>query len=156
VRVLGIDPGLRLTGYACIDFGVINRPVVIEAGVFRLSAKLAVVERLVELAGDLRELIARTKPDRAAVEMLYAHYKHPTTAIVMGHARGVIFLTLAEAGLEITELRPTMVKKAATGFGHAGKDQMQRAMQTFLKLKELPTPADVADAMAIAVTASRR
>ena len=91
-----------------------------------------------------------------AVEMLFAHYKHPTTAIVMGHARGVLLLAVRRAGLRLMELRPTMVKKSLTGHGHAHKAQMQRAIQVEFGLAALPEPSDVADALAIALCASRR
>jgi crossover junction endodeoxyribonuclease RuvC len=128
----------------------------VEAGVFRLDVSRPVVDRLLELEGDLVELIARVRPEVVGVEQLYAHYKHPATAIVMGHARGVVLLTVKRAGLELVELRPSEVKKAATGFGHAAKGQMQRAMQVELGLAELPKPADVADALAIGLTAAKR
>jgi crossover junction endodeoxyribonuclease RuvC len=111
---------------------------------------------LMELESDLAALMERVGPGVVAVEQLYSHYKHPATAIVMGHARGVILLTARKCGVTLVELRPNEVKKAATGFGHAGKDQMQRAMQVELGLKELPKPPDVADALAIALCAMRR
>jgi len=161
VRALGIDPGLRLTGYGCVEPAPAMRTAragarIVEAGVFRLDAKTSVSDRLAELSADLTELIERARPDLVAVEQLYAHYKHPATAIVMGHARGVILLAVRRAGLPLVELRPSEVKKAATGHGHAAKDQMQRAMQAEFNLPELPKPPDVADALAIALTALRR
>ncbi|MFT3684516.1 MAG: crossover junction endodeoxyribonuclease RuvC [Phycisphaerales bacterium] len=172
MRVLGIDPGLRLTGYACIepasgaggrtsvlrsrDPAVPAGARIIEAGVFRLDVKSSVSDRLAELHTDLSELLDRAKPELVAVEQLYAHYAHPATAIVMGHARGVILLSVRRANVPLVELRPNEVKKAATGYGHAAKDQMQKAMQFQFGLKELPKPPDVADALAIALTAMRR
>src|SRR2546423_1468200 len=99
MRVLGIDPGLRLTGYGCVEAAPMDGrarrgrgpdAVLIEAGVIRLNGKASMASRLVELDADLRETIERLRPDAVAVEKLYAHYKHPTTAIVMGHARGVV------------------------------------------------------------------
>lgn len=162
MRVLGIDPGTRLTGYGCVEPVVRGAAVggrayrCVEAGVFRLDVKRPVADRLLELEADLRELIERVRPEAVGVEQLYAHYKHPATAIVMGHARGVLLLTIKRAGLALIELRPSEVKKAATGFGHAAKGQMQRAMQVELGLADLPSPPDVADALAIALTASKR
>ncbi len=163
VRVLGIDPGLRLTGYGCIEplaraqAAPGRSPVrVIEAGVFRLDAKSTVSDRLQELRRDFVDLLSRCEPQIVAVEALYAHYAHPATAIVMGHARGVILLSVREAGLKLVELRPAEVKKSATGYGQAVKEQVQRAMQAELGLAELPRPPDVADALAIALCAWRR
>lgn len=159
MRVLGIDPGLRLTGYGCIEQvrgGRAARVRVVEAGVIRLDGNRSVSERLVELEADLTGLIGRVRPDVVAVEQLYSHYAHPTTAIVMGHARGIILLVVQKGGVRLLELRATEVKKSATGFGHASKGQMQRAMQDELGLAELPKPPDVADALAIALCGLRR
>lgn len=163
VRVLGIDPGLRLTGYGCVEpargKGPKSTPAgarIVEAGVFRLDVKTSISDRLAELERDLSELLERVKPELVGVEQLYAHYKHPATAIVMGHARGVILLAIRRANVPLVELRPNEIKKASTGYGHAAKDQMQKAMQFEFGLKEVPKPPDVADALAIALTAMRR
>ncbi len=158
MRILGIDPGLRLTGYACLDIdpnALNHRPAVIEAGVFRLTQGTSVPARLVELERDLQELIERVSPTCAAVEGLFAHYQRPTTAVAMGHARGVILLCLRRAGLDIAELKPTRVKKSLTGFGHASKAQVQAAVTAQLQLATPPSPPDVADAIAIALCAAR-
>ncbi|CAG0977449.1 Crossover junction endodeoxyribonuclease RuvC [Phycisphaerales bacterium] len=161
MRVLGIDPGLRITGYGCIEPAP-GGARIIEAGVFRLARKgengagPSVSLRLVELDRDFRDLLARVTPDLVAVEGLFAHYKHPATAIVMGHARGVLLLAAEQAGLPLVELKPTTVKKSLVGWGRADKSQMQRAIQSELGLAELPKPPDVADALAIALTALQR
>lgn len=158
MRILGVDPGLRLTGYACLDVDADaphTRPAVIEAGVFRLRQGTTIPERLVELERDLQELLDRTSPTHAAVEGLFAHYKRPTTAVAMGHARGVILLCLQRAGLDVVELKPTRVKKSLTGFGHASKAQVQSAVASQLALPKPPSPSDVADAIAIALCAAR-
>ncbi len=161
---LGVDPGLRLTGYACVQIdpagapgrpATPERPRLVEAGVFRLPAERPIADRLVELERDLADAVERLHPEVAAIEGLFAHYKRPITAVAMGHARGVILLTLRRAGVEIVELQPTRVKKSLTGFGHASKRQMQEAVQAQLGLAEPPTPADVADAIAIALCAAR-
>lgn len=91
-----------------------------------------------------------------AVEGLFAHYKHPATAIVMGHARGVLLLAIRQHGLELVEMKPKAVKRSLTGNGSASKEQMQRAVQTVFGLAAPPTPHDVADALAIALCASER
>jgi len=162
VRILGIDPGLRLTGYACLD-GRGDVPRLVEAGVLRLAkgrsggaSAASVSERLEELDTDFRELLTRLNPHAVGVESVFAHYKHPATAIVMGHARGVLLLAIRAAGLTLVELKPNAVKKSLTGHGHAGKGQMQRAVQAVFGLAEPPEPPDVADAVAIALCASRR
>lgn len=158
VRILGIDPGLRLTGYGCVESGRIE-PALVEAGVFRLKGagkRETVSDRLLELHGDIAALIERLKPDTVAVEALFAHYKHPATAIAMGHARGVILLAIRRADLNLVELKPNEVKKYLTGNGHASKDQMQEAVKDRLCLKAVPEPPDVADAIAIAMCAASR
>ena len=153
MRVLGIDPGTRLTGYGCIE-GEPARPTIVEAGVFRLVPKSgkapSIASRLVELERDMKELIDRVKPDLAAVEALFSNYKHPATAVVMGHARGVILMALQRAGVRAIELPPKTVKRAMTGSGSAGKEQMQAAVASVFGLATPPEPADVADALAIA------
>ncbi len=165
MRVLGIDPGLRLTGYGCVErpaaggHGRRSRgpdALLVEGGVIRLKARASVSARLEELEADLCGVIGRLEPDAVAVEKLYAHYKHPTTAIVMGHARGVVLLAVQRAGLRLVELGATEVKKSLTGNGHASKEQMQRGVQVQLGLAGPPRPADVADAIAIGLCALRR
>ena len=159
MRVVGVDPGLRLTGYGCVDGRsgpMVSKPALVEAGIFRLRGSDSVGDRLVELDRDLDALLDRTSPDLLAVEKLYAHYKHPTTAIIMGHARGVILLCARRRGIEIRELGATEVKKSTTGHGHASKSQMQSAIAYELGLLAPPEPADVADALAIALCGLRR
>lgn len=156
-HILGIDPGLRLTGYGIValDEGAFE-PRLIEGGVIRLDAKLSLEARLDQLYQDLIDLIEEHKPDHLAVEKLYAHYKHPRTSILMAHARGVILLVAQRRGISIEHLPSTEVKRAITGYGHASKEQMQRAVQTQCGLSEPPSPPDVADAIAIALTSARR
>ncbi|MEM1098396.1 MAG: crossover junction endodeoxyribonuclease RuvC [Planctomycetota bacterium] len=156
-RVVGIDPGLRLTGYGVVDLypGRLE-PDLVEGGVFRLDAKQPMEQRLVQLRDDLRALLEEHRPQRVAVEKLYAHYAHPRTAILMGHARGVILLCAAEKSLPVEHLPSTEVKKSLTGNGHASKRQMQLAVQSQCGLAEAPEPADVADAIAIALCHARR
>ncbi len=158
MRILGIDPGLRLTGYAVIAFADSDpeRASLVEAGVFRFNDKQPVSARLVELERDLADLIERTAPTHAAVEGLYSHYAHPMTGVIMAHARGVVLLTIRKSGLPLMELPPTEVKKAITGNGHAKKAQVQAAVATVLNLAVAPDPPDVADAMAIALCAGGR
>ncbi|MEO0477011.1 MAG: crossover junction endodeoxyribonuclease RuvC [Planctomycetota bacterium] len=157
MRILGIDPGLRLTGFGVVELrtGSIE-PALIEGGVIKLNAKASVADRLAQLAEDLAGVIEEAKPDHLAVEQVYSHYAHPKTAIIMAHARGVILLCARQAGLTIEELAATEVKKALTGNGHASKEQMQQAVQAQFRLPEPPSPPDVADAIAIATCHARR
>lgn len=157
MRVLGIDPGLRLTGFGVVDIrpNTID-PTLVEAGVIKLNAKQSIADRLAQLADDLAGIITEVKPDQLAVEKIYSHYAHPRTAITMAHARGVILLCARQANLSICELASTEVKKALTGNGHASKEQMQLAVQAQFRLPELPSPPDVADAIAIATCHARR
>jgi len=153
--VLGIDPGLETTGYGAID--VAGRdPLLVEAGVLQTDPKRPLAERLARLARDLASLLEELTPDLAAVEKLYAHYRHPRTAILMGHARGVILSACASAGVAVRDVPATMVKRALTGNGHASKQQVQRAVAVHCRLREVPEPPDVADALAIALSAAKR
>jgi len=157
MRVLGIDPGLRLTGYGLVDLapGAVE-PTLCEAGVFKLDAKRSLEVRLQQLHADLTALIIEFAPAHVAVEQLYAHYAHPRTAILMGHARGVILQVSAAAGLPVQSLAATEIKKSLTGNGRATKRQMQLAVQAQCRLAEPPEPPDEADAVAIALTHARR
>ncbi len=156
MRILGIDPGLRFTGYACVERIPNAEPTLVEAGVVRLRTGTSVSARLLELERDLGEIIERVHPERACVEKLFAHYRRPMTAVAMGHARGVVLLTIRKAGVELSELAATEVKKSLTGNGHASKTQMQASVRAQLGLLETPRPPDVADAIAIALCEARR
>ena len=154
--ILGIDPGLRITGYGLVSLKGGRLPVLVEAGVLRMKSRGELSVRLGELHTGLAELLAEMQPDRVAVEQLYAHYKHPRTAILMGHARGVILLAAQQRELPVESLASTMVKRTVTGNGHAAKGQVQRAIAMLCKLNKPPEPPDVADAIAIAWTAATR
>lgn len=150
MKILGIDPGLQVCGYAVIQAKLLDTKL-LEAGVFRTNGKADLAERLNQIAEDIRQVLDSHKPDVVAVEQLYAHYKHPRTAILMGHARGVILQKAAESGASVKDFAATRIKKSLTGNGRAAKAQMQRAIQSMLGLAEVPEPPDVADAIAIAL-----
>ena len=157
MRILGIDPGLQVCGYACIDTEKLdsrlrgNDKQLVEAGVIRTKGSKALEPRLNQIAEDIDSLLTRFKPDVVAVEQLYSHYAHPRTAILMGHARGVILQRCAAAGIEVKSYGATRIKKCITGNGHASKEQMQRTIKTLLGLSAVPEPNDVADAIAAAM-----
>ena len=149
--VLGIDPALGTTGY-----GVLRRAgasfQVLDAGIVRCRRDRELEKRLLELSEGITEIIDEHQPNEIAIEELYSHYDRPTTAILMGHARGVIMLAAAKARLPVSSYAATNIKKTLTGNGRASKSQMQFAVKHQLGLKEVPEPADVADALAIAIT----
>jgi crossover junction endodeoxyribonuclease RuvC len=150
MRILGIDPGLNTTGYGVID--VRGREVrLVEAGVVRGKTKGSLAARLQEIHDGVADVIKSLQPEAMALEKLYSHYDRPTTAILMGHARGVIVLAAAQAGLAVHDYAATQVKKTLTGSGHAPKPQIQEAIRRELRLAKSPEPADVADALAIAL-----
>ncbi len=149
MRILGIDPGLNTTGYGVLEI-VEHQPRLVEAGIVRGKARGDVTARVKEIYDGVSDVIKSLAPNVLALEKLYAHYDRPTTAILMGHARGVICLAAAEADIAVADYAATQVKKTLTGNGRAPKPQMQRAIQLELGLSTAPEPADVADALAIA------
>ncbi len=157
MRVLGIDPGLRTAGYGCIDYkSKSNNPIIVEAGAIKLDTKQTVSFRLKDLFKDISDVIADLQPEILAVETIFTHHQQVATATILGHARGVILLAGEQATLPIVELTPAEVKKSVSNNGRATKAQMQQAVTTILNLSKIPEPADVADALAIAITAALR
>ena len=150
MRILGIDPGLQVCGYACLETSE-DKEKLIEAGVIRVASGSAIEQKLNRIAEDTRSLLENFKPDVVAVEELYSHYAHPKTAILMGHARGVILQRCAQAAVEVRSFSATRIKKSITGNGRASKEQMQKTIQTILSLPQIPEPNDVADAIAAAL-----
>ena len=149
-RILGIDPGLNTTGYGVIEID--NGKVrLCEAGIVRSRAKASIESRLDEIFTGVQEVIQTHKPEMMALEQLFSHYERPRTAILMGHARGVICLAAGQAGIEVVHYEPTRVKKVMTGNGRAPKHQIQLAVKQHLRLASIPEPSDVADALAIAI-----
>jgi crossover junction endodeoxyribonuclease RuvC len=150
IRILGIDPGLNVTGYGVLEAGD-GAPRLFEAGVIRGATRGSLTGRLAKIYQGVVDVIAGLRPTVMALEELYSHYERPRTAILMGHARGVICLAAAQAGIPVMHYSATQVKKVLTGSGRAPKWQVQRAIQHELGLSELPRPPDVADALAIAL-----
>jgi crossover junction endodeoxyribonuclease RuvC len=152
-RILGLDPGLQVTGYGVLE-PTAQGPRVCEAGVVRSGDERATPDmaRRVRLLYDgIVEVLDQWRPTVMVVEQLYAHYDHPRTAILMAHARGCFFLAGAQRGLEVLSYAPTRVKKTVTGHGRASKEQMQNAIMRELNLAKLPEPHDVSDALAVAL-----
>lgn len=150
-RILGVDPGLGTTGYAILTLSAATpEPTLLEGGTIRSRPDTPLEQRLLELHEDLTGVIGQHRPGVMAVENLYSHYRHPRTSIVMGHARGVIFLAAARAGVPVQSYSATEIKKSLTGTGRATKAQIQRMVQMRLGLDSPPEPPDVADAIAAA------
>jgi len=148
--VLGVDPGLGVTGYALVESAP-GSPRLVEAGVIRSRASLPLERRLLELSGGLEQVIGEHRPDVLAIEELYSHYKHPKTAVIMGHARGVFFLLAGKAGIPVYSYSATRIKKSLTGAGHATKEQVARMLANTLNCETIRGPADVTDAVATAL-----
>ncbi|MCM8813563.1 MAG: crossover junction endodeoxyribonuclease RuvC [Candidatus Omnitrophica bacterium] len=165
--IVGVDPGLQRTGYGVIRCrsranispgqrrsfsGGPEGVQLLEAGVIRSSARESMPARLRAIYRGIAGVTADFKPDVLVLEELYSHYAHPRTAILMAHARGVIALAAAEAGIAVVGYAARSVKKAVTGTGAAQKIQVQRMVQRALRLPQTPQPHDVADALALAIT----
>lgn len=149
--MIGIDPGLVETGFGVLESG--PRGVsLLDAGVISTSRSAPLESRLQALHGAVHRLLERFAPDLLVVEDLYADYKFPRTAILMGHARGVICLAARERRVTILPLAPSEVKRAVTANGAASKSQVQRGVQRLLGLAVVPKPSHVADALGLAVT----
>ncbi|MCH7667619.1 MAG: crossover junction endodeoxyribonuclease RuvC [Acidobacteria bacterium] len=147
--VLGIDPGLSTTGYGLVEV-VRGVMAVVVAGVIRTDPAMRIENRLCELESDLTELIGEHQIDEAALETVFVN-RNRTTAMGVLRASGVALMVLGHHGIQVTEYTPTQVKASLSGYGGADKLQMQRMVQIRLKLSTLPTPADTADALAIAM-----
>jgi len=154
--ILGVDPGLQVTGYGLI--AVAGRKIrLLEGGTIEGGkATLPMATRLRNLYDGLNSLFATRRPMAMAMEQLYSHYAHPRTAILMGHARGVLSLAAALNDVEVFDYAATEVKSSLTGNGRATKEQMQRAIRSTLGLREDPQPPDVADALAVALCHAHR
>lgn len=155
LRVMGIDPGLVATGFAVVEVGA-GDVTVVDAGVIATSPGQALEARLNAIYGAVTRLIEVRHPGLVVVEDLYTEYRFPRTAILMGHARGVIYLAARQAGVSLLAISPAEVKRAITGNGAASKPQVQRGVQTVLGLAEVPRPSHIADALGLAVTGLAR
>ncbi|HWB87886.1 MAG TPA: crossover junction endodeoxyribonuclease RuvC [Acidimicrobiia bacterium] len=146
--VLGIDPGLSVTGYGLVQGS--HPPTAMRAGVIRTDVETTVPRRLAELHAGLVQVIADSNPDAIALETVFTN-RNLQTAMSVGRASGVAILAAAQADVPVYEYVPTAVKAAVTGDGSANKGQVQQMVARLLRLAEAPTPADAADALAIAL-----
>jgi crossover junction endodeoxyribonuclease RuvC len=149
MRILGIDPGIALTG-----FGIIEKDgVKVKAGRYghiSTESGTPIPDRLKILYDDMVNIVQEYRPDVVAVEELFFN-KNVKTAIIAAQARGVIILSAVNNGVEVVEYTPLQVKQAVIGYGRASKQQVQFMVKELLRLKEIPKPDDTADALAIAI-----
>ena len=149
MRILGIDPGLNTTGYGVIESDDFK---LVEAGIIRTKANTPIHARLDKIFKNISELIEEHRPEALVLEKIYSHYKHPATAILMGHARAMACLVCGKFNVRLVNYPSTRIKKSIAGNGRASKHQIQRMVQGILRLKEPPEPADVSDALAMAIS----
>ena len=148
--IVGIDPGLQITGYGVLASQGRDMKVA-EAGVIKTGKSDLFENKLKEIFSEIEKIIRQFKPDYLAVEELYSHYVHPKTAIVMGHARGVVFLQAAIHNIPVVSYASTRIKKSLTGNGRASKNQVQKMIKVALNLKDEIYSPDTADALAVAL-----
>jgi crossover junction endodeoxyribonuclease RuvC len=149
--VMGIDPGTATTGYGLVRDREDGSLEAIDYGTIQTPAGMPAHQRLSQLFHRLNEILTLHRPDGCAVEKLFFQ-RNVSTAIAVGQARGVVMLSISEAGLEMAEYTPNEVKQAVAGYGKAGKKQVQEMVRVLLRLPEVPRPDDAADALAIAIT----
>jgi crossover junction endodeoxyribonuclease RuvC len=152
--VLGIDPGTAALGWGVVESGA-GQLRSIDHGCVVTTPDVALSERLLVIHDRIRDLIAGHHPAVVAVERVYFS-RNAQTAIAVGHARGVVLLAAAEAGVPVREATPSEVKSAVAGYGAADKEQVSRMVQIVLGMSARPTPDDAADALAIAVCVANR
>ena len=149
MRILGIDPGLARVGYGVIDTSGGHQRM-LDCGIIRTDPGRSDGERMVEIAGDLRQLIRAWRPELAAVEKFFFYRSSNTINVVQ--ARGVVMMTLARVKVPVVEFPPMQIKLALAGFGHAEKHEVLEAVMRELNLSDPPRPDDAADALAVALT----
>lgn len=150
MRILGIDPGLTRVGIGLIEKPERGEPKAIEWLTIETAKGLSLPERLAEVKADLEAYLREAKPDLAVVEKVF-FAKNKRTAMGTAQARGVILATITAHGIDVLEVTPPELKVAITGDGGADKQQMQSMVTKILKLKEIPEPADAADALGMAL-----
>lgn len=149
--VLGVDPGTATTGYGVVSGEPLGALTLVECGVIRTTARDPLPARLAELYEELRTIIIRIRPDALAIEDVF-YARNVRTTVVLGHARGVLLLAAQQAGIDIREYPPAVIKKAVVGTGTATKAQVQFMVTRLLRLRRAPQPADAADGVAAALT----
>jgi crossover junction endodeoxyribonuclease RuvC len=148
---LGIDPGTATTGYGLVRLSPDRETVAVKYGVILTPKEDSAPARLEMIYDQMNGLLKKYKPDTAAVEKLY-FARNVTTALAVGQARGVVMLSIQQAGIEAFEYTPKEIKNAVAGYGGADKRQVQEMVRALLGLDSIPKPDDAADALAVAIT----
>jgi crossover junction endodeoxyribonuclease RuvC len=148
--IMGIDPSLTATGYGIIEFNQ-KKITILEAGFISPKPKDLFENRLNKIHNLLGEMIDECRPEVLVLEKLYAHHKHPLTASILGHARGVICLLCAQKNIKLVEESAKRIRKAVTGNGNASKIQTRRVVSHVLKVAESSLTLDASDALALAL-----
>ena len=150
--ILGIDPGLATTGWAVVEFNKDGKPTPIDYGAITTPKEMETSQRLVEIYEDMKELVGKFNPDSAGIETLI-FCKNITSGMFVAEARGIVRLVLEQNSIPIKEFTPLQVKSAVTGYGKAGKKQVQESVKRLCNLDDIPKPDDAADAIAVAIAA---
>lgn len=150
LTILGVDPGIKNTGYGVLNITEKNRPQLLTYGYIHTNAKNSLAERLYQIYSELEIIIKKVKPDIMAVENIF-YSENVKTAIIMGHARGAILTAAMNSGCEIAEYSPREVKQSVVGHGGAAKEQVHYMVKRLLNTKENIQPDDASDALAVAL-----
>jgi crossover junction endodeoxyribonuclease RuvC len=160
--ILGIDPGTAIMGYGLVESGVVDSAPrqrastggdnlrMLEYGALHTPANAPLFERLPMLYKGIMDLLAEYKPDGLALEQLFFN-RNVSTALSVGHARGVVILAAAHSSVPVSEYTPLQVKQAVVGYGRATKEQVQAMVKVLLNMDHIPRPDDAADALAVAI-----
>ena len=151
MKILGIDPGLSATGYGLVEFNSDRRVRLLEVGTIEPGSRADLSVRLDKIYKNIDDIVTQYQPDVMVVEKLYAHWKHPITAAIMGHARGVIVLLSAHRKLKLVEHSVKRIRKTLIGNGNASKQQTREAVGHILKIDSDKLTLDASDALALAL-----
>lgn len=155
MKIIGVDPGLKATGYGVIQI-LDGQIKAVEVGTIEPACRDPFVTKLFKIRKHLDDIISRQQPDVMVLEKLYSHSAHPITSAIMGHARGVICLVCAERSVALVEESPKRVRKAVVGNGNASKEQTRRVVARFLKIAPEQLTLDASDALALALSHAHR
>jgi crossover junction endodeoxyribonuclease RuvC len=150
MRILGVDPGLRATGFGLVEIRT-GSVKVLDAGSIEPKEKALFEYRIAKVYDLLSEIVSTHKPDVLVLEKLYAHYKHPTTACILGHVRGVICLVAQKNKVELQEQSVKRIRLALVGNGNATKQQVQMFVKRLLRIESAELTLDTSDALALAL-----
>lgn len=150
MRILGIDPGLNITGFGLIENDGSSTTVIIK-GVIKTSSKQQTQDRLNKIYAGVLKIILKHKPEVLVLEKIYSHYKYPMTSVTLGHARGAVCLACSQANIPLRDYSAKRIKKVITGKGNASKHQVQMMIQHLLNLDKIPESYDISDALALAL-----